>query len=680
MRRSASREEPLARGAELERERGVDDVAAREAEVQVPALGPDRLGDLGDERDHVVVGRPLDLGDPLDVDPSPAPRSPRARRPARGRAPTWARQTASSTSSIRSKRAWSRPDGAHLRQRVARDHRAGPRARAATSAAMSWRRCMPSQRIASAARSAASRAAPRSRAPPDDRQHPAAVRPEAALRAGRRCRRGRRARPAPPPRRGRRSGRPAAGRRDSPWRRARCRRPRPGAPAGRRDGRRERAARGREQERAERAGQARQDDLRLGVAEPRVALEEDRAVRGQHQAGVEEAAERGAAARPSRRGSGDGRRPRPAPRPPSSRSGSGEYAPMPPVFGPRSPSHRRLWSRAAGRAAARVPSQTAMTLASRPSRRSSMTRAGASGRAPGEERRREVERLLGRVGDDHALARGEAVGLEDGEPAVGVELADERQGRVGLAARERARPRHPDAGRRGDLVAERLRRLERGRGPVGPEDRDPRGAQRVGDPDRERRLRPDDDELRRHGARERDDRGRVERVDGHGADACLAGDAGAARGDDDLVDAGLGRELPREGVLAPAATDDEDAGRHDERHRPPPPVPGIDARWRIGRQARSIVWVRSGPTDTNTIGTPACSSSADTYRRAVSGRSASAADVVDRLLPALEVLVHGHRPRERGAARRPAVDAPPVDVVARRTAGSSRARTGCRAC
>ena len=39
-------EEPLAGGAELEREPGVDDVAARQAEVEVAPLRPDRLGDL----------------------------------------------------------------------------------------------------------------------------------------------------------------------------------------------------------------------------------------------------------------------------------------------------------------------------------------------------------------------------------------------------------------------------------------------------------------------------------------------------------------------------------------------------------------------------------------------------------------------------------------------------------
>ena len=102
--RSQSREQPLAGGPELEREPRVDDVAARQAEVQVPALGPDRLGDLADEGDDVVVGRPLDLGDPVDVD-----RRARLERGERvgGTRPraAWARATASSTRSIASNRA-----------------------------------------------------------------------------------------------------------------------------------------------------------------------------------------------------------------------------------------------------------------------------------------------------------------------------------------------------------------------------------------------------------------------------------------------------------------------------------------------------------------------------------------------------------------------------------------------
>ena len=68
---------------------------------------------------------------------------------------------------------------------------------------------------------------------------------------------------------------------------------------------------------------------------------------------------------------------------------------------------------------------------------------------------------------------------------------------------------------------------------------------------------------------------------------------------------GSAGQLPGERVLAAAAADDEDPGRHDQAHA------GSPGRWRIGRQARSIVWVRSGPTETSTIGTPACSSMAD---------------------------------------------------------------------
>ena len=64
-------QEALAGRPELERQGGVDDVAARQAEVQVAAVGPDALGDLADERDDVVIGRLLDLGDPADIDASP---------------------------------------------------------------------------------------------------------------------------------------------------------------------------------------------------------------------------------------------------------------------------------------------------------------------------------------------------------------------------------------------------------------------------------------------------------------------------------------------------------------------------------------------------------------------------------------------------------------------------------
>ena len=125
-------------GAQLEREPGVDDVAAGQAEVEVAALRPDRLGDLGHERDDVVVGRPLDLGDPLDVDRARASRSPRApsagTRPRRGLG-------AGDRELDPEHRLEARllgPDRAHLGQRVAPDHR---RATPATDAPARSRRC-----------------------------------------------------------------------------------------------------------------------------------------------------------------------------------------------------------------------------------------------------------------------------------------------------------------------------------------------------------------------------------------------------------------------------------------------------------------------------------------------------------------------------------------------------------
>ena len=147
---SASSRSPAAR--QLEGQRRVDDVAAGQAEVQVAALGPDRLGDLADEGDDVVVGRLLDLGDPRRRRCGPGPRS-RARASA-GTRPrrTCARATASSTRSIRLEAGLLGPDGAHLGQRVARDHAAPlrPAGRPGPGGgAMSWRSWAPSKRRAS---------------------------------------------------------------------------------------------------------------------------------------------------------------------------------------------------------------------------------------------------------------------------------------------------------------------------------------------------------------------------------------------------------------------------------------------------------------------------------------------------------------------------------------------------
>ncbi len=146
-----------------------------------------------------------------------------------------------------------------------------------------------------------------------------------------------------------------------------------------------------------------------------------------------------------------------------------------------------------------------------------------------------------------------------------------------------------------------------GRRRARPEDREPGLDQGIGDTRRQRRLGPDDDQLGRLATGDRDDRGPVQRIHArHAADARLAPDRIAPRRDDDLVDARLGGQLPGQRVLAPATPDDHDAGRHHEAHA------GRLTRLRIGRHARSIVCVRSGPTDTRTIGTPAWVSMAET--------------------------------------------------------------------
>ena len=170
----AVEQQALAGGAQLERQPGVDHVAAGQPEVEIAALRPDRLGDLADEGDDVVIGRPFDLGDPLDVDA-------RARLERDERLGRDLAACGLGTGDLEldpEHRLEPRdvgPDRAHLGERVARDHRAS--APLVASRPMSWRRWMPAAWIRSAARSAASRAASRSAPRPTTaRTRPPAVR------------------------------------------------------------------------------------------------------------------------------------------------------------------------------------------------------------------------------------------------------------------------------------------------------------------------------------------------------------------------------------------------------------------------------------------------------------------------------------------------------------------------
>ena len=280
---------------------------------------------------------------------------------------------------------------------------------------------------------------------------------------------------------------------------------------------------------------------------------------------------------------------------------------MPPVFGPVSPSREPLvvaGERQGDRASR--PSQSAMTLASRPASRSSTT----TRRRP-QRRRSPAGGLVERVADGHALAGREAVGLDDDPRRRRSRPARTRAPRRSVVGE---RPGRGPSGRRPPSATSwqnALRGLDPGgRRASARRPRYPASVEGIGDAGRERRLGPDDDELggERAGRPRRPPRGSSGSTAGATRTRGSVAIASRPGRDEDLVDARLGGQLPGQGVLAAAAADDQDPGRHGRAGS----CAGATTRWRIGRQARSIVWVRSGPTDTSTIGTPACSSSAVT--------------------------------------------------------------------
>ena len=190
-------QQQLAGAADRQGEPGVEHVGRGHAVVHPARRRPHPLGDVGEEGDHVVVGRPLELLGPLDgeagarLDVGRGPRAGITPRAAQ------ARQTASSTSSQRASFASSVQIAAIAGARVARDHAATSR-----PAAMSRRIWRPSKAIRSAAAYARSRASATLAAARADRQHPPAgghdrCRPAPApCPRGRPRRRSRRPRPA----------------------------------------------------------------------------------------------------------------------------------------------------------------------------------------------------------------------------------------------------------------------------------------------------------------------------------------------------------------------------------------------------------------------------------------------------------------------------------------------------
>ena len=322
---------------------------------------------------------------------------------------------------------------------------------------------------------------------------------------------------------------------------------------------------------------------------------------GQHQARVQGAAERGPATgqlgqdRAVDRGEQARRPRRRADRRPGCR---------PPSRPCSVPCRRRRVACGRARPAARSPrrpSQSAMRLASRPTSRSSTTTTAPGSVQHGPDRVGRGPDASSQTVTPLPAARPSALTTQPAPPSA----SRGREGDRRLGFGERRGLGHPDA---------RPPPRSRGRTPCStrsgrppgsarrPRSRPPRSASAT--PAARGASGPTTTSSAATDARDRHDRGAVQWIHRHAADPWLRRDPGTPRRHDDLVHARLAGQLPGQRVLATATADDQDPGRHDQAHAT------IPVRLRIGRQARSIVWVRSGPTETSTMGTPACDSMA----------------------------------------------------------------------
>ena len=157
---------------------------------------------------------------------------------------------------------------------------------------------------------------------------------------------------------------------------------------------------------------------------------------------------------------------------------------MPPVFGPCVAVDDALEVLGGLERQTVSPSVMAKSETSGPSRNSSIDDAGSAAAAGVRERGVAV------VGDDDALAGGEAVVLDD----VGRAERVERRLDLVEASHTWARGRG-NVGRGHDVLGERLGALQPGRLGEGPKTGMPARAHGVGDPGDERGLRADDDEV-----------------------------------------------------------------------------------------------------------------------------------------------------------------------------------------
>ncbi len=219
---------------------------------------------------------------------------------------------------------------------------------------------------------------------------------------------------------------------------------------------------------------------------------------------------------------------------------------MPPVLGPWSPSKARLWSCAVASGSAVSPSTSAKKLASSPSRNSSMTTSvPAAPNAPPKQSSMASSASSRVCGDDHALAGGEPVGLDDDGQALRGHISLGR-GRVVEAAIGGG----GDAVFGAEILGEALGAFELRRGPRRPEHLDAGRFEIVGEPGHQRRLGPDHHQVDVVLPAEADHRRMVGHVERHAVGD--RGDPGIARRAIEPVEQGALPELPGERMLAAA--------------------------------------------------------------------------------------------------------------------------------
>ena len=305
--------------------------------------------------------------------------------------------------------------------------------------------------------------------------------------------------------------------------------------------------------------QPREERLRLGIAEADVELQHLRAVRGQHQPGVEHAPVGPALGGEARDGRLDDLAADPGeePRPGAGRrahaahpSGVRAFVALePPLVVLRRAADRRRLPVGEREHADLRPGEALFEHHFRP----------GLPQTPAEQAFRRRHRFVVTLREEDPLARRQPARLHhrpfaqlaggDGQPG-GLRIPDDRV------------PAGGDAVAGAEVLGERLGGFEERRVPARAEAGDPPFGEPVAEPGGERRFRADDDQVRPLARREGRDAARVR--GGHRREPGQPPDPGVARGGDQLSEVGALRNRPGEGVFPTAPADEQHPHRRRE--------------------------------------------------------------------------------------------------------------------